>query len=921
MCPYLGLAAYDAEHAAYFCGRERLLGELVARLAGASLLVIVGPSGSGKSSALRAGLLPALASGALPGSDGWRQALLRPGERPAAELDRALREAAGAKRLVVAVDQFEEAFTACRDPAERTAFFDALVAAAQAGTLVLLALRADYYGRCAAHHDLAALAAANQVLVGAMRPDELRRAIERPAELAGLTVEPELAEALVADVAGEPGGLPLLSTTLVELWRERDGRTLRTAAYERSGGVRGAVARLAEQTYARLSPPAAQAARRILLRLAQAGDEVSFVRRRVLLAELDLERDADAATALTTLTESRLVTVDEGAAEVAHEALLHEWPRLRAWLEEDAEGRRLHAHLTSAAHDWVAAGRDPAELYRGQRLAAAADWSDAHAGDLNALEHEFVAASRAHAARDADRQRRANRRLRATVAGIAVLLAAAVVAGAVALSQRATARHAAVVADAQRLGAQALTDDRVDRGLLLARAGTALDDSVATRSSLLSELARHPAAIGVLPGTANRPNYNAISPDGRTLAIEDNAATVLLVNPMTHRLAAPPLRADGGLDFSSDGRTLAVATTSGARELTVDFVDVASGRVRRHLDLGPAPAVTDPQVSALFGPRFGELVIADVSADGPDGPPTELRRYDLARGAWEGGWRRLGGHTARVARSPNRRWLVVSDAHARRAYVLDAATLAVRHTARGDFESAIDSTGERIAEGSMGGTVRLVDARTGAVQVLTGRHEGAVNRMAFTADGRTLVTAGLDGTAFVWDVARGEVRDTLAGHRGLITDISLSPDGRTAFTSSLDGTSIAWDLAGDRRFGRPFADAPLVGGTPPALAVSPDGAQMVVSERDGTLRRWNLGRLQRSGALGRRLPVPASALAFSPDGSRLATVAAGPGRYPAHRARARRRQRPAGRAAAARARPGGLAGGGVVTRRPSRGRR
>ena len=238
-------------------------------------------------------------------------------------------------------------------------------------------------------------------------------------------------------------------------------------------------------------------------------------------------------------------------------------------------------------------------------------------------------------------------------------------------------------------------------------------------------------------------------------------------------------------------------------------MDVASGRVRRHLDLGLAPAVADPQVSPLFGPRDRELVIADVSSDGPGGPPTQLRRYDLGRGAWVGGWRRFGGHTARVARSPNRRWLVVSDERAREAYVLDTATLAVRHIARGDFVPAIDSTGERIAEGSLGGTVRLVDARTGTVRLFAGRHDGAVNRMAFTADGRTLVTAGLDGVAFVWDVAGGEVRDKLAGHRGLITDISLSPDGRTAFTSSLDGTSIAWDLAGDRRFGRPFADSPL----------------------------------------------------------------------------------------------------------------
>ena len=165
----------------------------------------------------------------------------------------------------------------------------------------------------------------------------------------------------------------------------------------------------------------------------------------------------------------------------------------------------------------------------------------------------------------------------------------------------ATARHAAVVADAQRLGAQALTDDRVDRGLLLARAGTALDDSVATRSSLLSELLRHPAAVGVLPGTGNRPNCNAISPDGRTLAIEDNAATVLLVNPMTHRLAAPPLRADGGLDFSSDGRTLASrrrARRGSSRSTSWTWRAGASAAISTSVRRPPSPTRRSARCSA-----------------------------------------------------------------------------------------------------------------------------------------------------------------------------------------------------------------------------------------------------------------------------------------------------------------------------------
>ena len=184
-----------------------------------------------------------------------------------------------------------------------------------------------------------------------MKAEDLRRAIELPSRRAGLRVEPALVDALVADVVDEPGGLPLLSTALVELWQHRDGRTLRLDAYRESGGVRGAVARIAEEAYKGFTPAQQETARRILLRLASVeGDDA--VRRRAPLAELELDTDEDARHVVTVLTDSRLVTVSEEALEVAHEALLREWPRLREWLEEDAEGRRLHGHVIRAAKEW-----------------------------------------------------------------------------------------------------------------------------------------------------------------------------------------------------------------------------------------------------------------------------------------------------------------------------------------------------------------------------------------------------------------------------------------------------------------------------------------------------------------------------------------------------------------------------------------
>ena len=245
-CPFMGLGSFGATDADVFFGRERLVAQLVAALAGSRFLAIVGPSGSGKSSALRAGLLPALAGGVLPGSEQWEQAVIRPGERvPATGL--------------VAIDQFEELFTGALDEDERAAFI-ASIAASEA--VVVVALRADFYGRCSAYPELRDLLANHHVLVGPMTADELRRTIELPAAGAGLQVERELADALVRDVSGEPGALPLLSTALVELWSERDGATLTIDAYERSGGVRGAVARMAEAAYDELDAALRPACRR-----------------------------------------------------------------------------------------------------------------------------------------------------------------------------------------------------------------------------------------------------------------------------------------------------------------------------------------------------------------------------------------------------------------------------------------------------------------------------------------------------------------------------------------------------------------------------------------------------------------------------------------------------------------------------------
>ncbi len=349
VCPFKGLAPFDESDADYYFGRERLVAELVARLVGAPLLGVVGPSGSGKSSVVRAGLMPALAGGVLPGSDTWVRVLMRPGEHPLGELQAAVSGIEGDPKVVLVVDQFEEIFTACRDEEERAVFVAELVRVAQDRHdrgLVVLAIRADHYGNCAAYPGLSGLLADNHVLVGPMRRDELRRAVELPADRAGLEVEPALVTALLDDVEEAPGALPLLSAALLDIWQRRDGRVLRQSSYLQTGGVQSAVARLAEDAYAQLDSGQQVLARSLLVRLAREGPDGGVERRRVPLAELDIQPGGDSERVFELFADRRLLTVSAGSVELAHEALLRGWPRLSGWIEEDRAGLRISRSLS-----------------------------------------------------------------------------------------------------------------------------------------------------------------------------------------------------------------------------------------------------------------------------------------------------------------------------------------------------------------------------------------------------------------------------------------------------------------------------------------------------------------------------------------------------------------------------------------------
>ncbi len=893
VCPFKGLASFEASDADYFFGRERLVAEMVARLVGAGLLGVVGPSGSGKSSAVRAGLLPALASGVLPGSEGWKRVLVLPGEHPLASLRGAL-EVSGSDdpissalarleppaKLLIAVDQFEETFVACRDEAERAAFIDALADAAErhdSRVAIVLALRADYYGACANQPRLSRLLGESQVLVGPMQPTELVLAIEGPARKAGLMVEPELVARLVEDVAGQPGGLPLLSTALLELWQHREGAAIRLTAYERTGGVEGAVARLAEEAYGTFDRDEQLAARRMLLRLAGSGERDAVVRRRVPLSELEVDRDEQAARVLEVLARSRLLTVGDETAEVAHEALLREWPRLRGWLEEDVEGRRLHRRLTDAARDWSSAEREAGGLYRGARLASALDWAAEHGSELNRLEQDFLEDSRLVSEHEAQRNRRVNRRLRTLLAGAAVVLIVAIAAGLLALDQRGDARDAAVTADAQRLGAEALTAESFENALLLARAGIELDESAATRSSLLTVLQRSPARLGTLPGTAGWPLWTvAVSPDGRLVAVAGQHDTVRIYDAASRRPLGEPYRLPEAnvpaLAFSPDGSTLAVAGFGRPDTPIVDLIDPRTRERKQRVSLPPYPSDFVAAVALVFVANGRHLIVQQRHYDSFDAPASQLTRVNLRTGTVGGRPLPVGrrGSQALSATADGRRaFLTVPQDHA--TYAIDPERLRVlKRYPVGDVAGAVRPDGRLFALGSARGGLRLLNLRSEQVRRLSGRHDAAVDSMLWTPDGRTVVSSGEDGSVIAWDVERGEVRETFSGHSEGDVDLAVSSDGRTLYSGGSDARAIVWDLAGDRRIVRPF-DAGRAFATddgdryPVELAVSPDGGTLARTNGDGAVDLIDTQTLRRRGRL-RALRGFAAAVDFSPDG-------------------------------------------------------
>ncbi|WP_406365073.1 hypothetical protein [Streptomyces sp. NBC_01546] len=920
--PYAGLSAFQPEDADRFFGRERLTGEVLAKVSDRRFLAVFGPSGSGKSSLLRAGLV------ARARATGWPVMLFTPGPHPVEEcairlaavtgetpgaLMTELRDDPVALHLrirqavidrspdvdaLIVADQFEEVFTLCRDRDERDAFITMLIAATTATTSrtrVVLGVRADFYGHCVQDPRLVEAMRDAQIAVGPMSSQELREAITRPAVLADCTVTGPLLAAVVADATGQPGALPLVSHAMAETWRRRSGSRLTLDGYLAAGGIQHALAHTAEAAYRALSPVQQDLARSLFLRLTALGDGTEDTRRRITRNELD--PNPDTTHVLESLARQRLVTLDEGCVEITHEAIIRCWPRLRGWLTEDRDRLLLHRQLTEATADWEVQDRDPHALYRGARLAAALDLAAADGSRLTSKERRFLGASQEAQAGEMAAVRRRTVRLRQLVTLLTVLVVIAATAGGLAVDSRDSAIQQRNVAIARKAAADAAEVRQQDPALSaqLNLAAYRLAATGDVRDQLMSAFATPYSSR--LTGHTSDVVSISFDPKGTVLATASWDRTVRLwdIGDAHHPVQLAVLNQPERLmsvAFGEGGRVLATAS-----ERSVRLWDVANRRAPAELSTLPDQRSAPTWVAYRPGG-----VMATGHTDGA------ARLWNVNDPRHPRLLASLPGHTGTVTSvtfSPDGRTLATTgDTTARLWDVIDPANPLLLEVLRGHTDTVVSAAfspdGRTVATGSWDRTARVWDIssspRTQPPAVLLG-HPAIVWSVAFSPDGSTLVSVG--GSTLFWDVAAPakpkrvsmvqggfyqaafspdgrmlansdrllDLRDlSLATHDDVVTSLAFGPGGHLLASASWDGTARLWQVTGGRAL---WPLSVLHGHTKfvRSVAFSPDGRTLVTASEDATVRVWDV--------TDPRMPRLASV--FTPDAGEVGGAGFGPG--------------------------------------------
>jgi WD40 repeat protein len=860
-CPWKGLSAYEPSDQWLFVGRERELRRLQRSIATSSLAGVIGASGSGKSSLIFAGLLGEAAA----------SLSMRPGPKPLEtflELRKAITATHRETIPYFVVDQLEEVFTQCDDEDERRRFLDGLCDIAESGIArVVVALRSDHYGACAPYARFADALSSSHVLLGNLGEEDFRRIVEHPAKACQLRFETDLEQLIIDEVAGEPGALPLLSHALRETWARRVGAELTIDGYESAGGVRGAIARTAETAWLALPAHQQHHVRNILLRLTATGSDLLDISRRVALSELVPLGDGDAHEALESLIRARIVIVDSGTAQIAHEAVFREWPRLRGWLEEDRSALRAVRQVEDNAATWVEAGRDSSTLYRGARLQTIMDLQ-LNDDRLSTLSHEFLLASREAqdaAAREAEesitRQKRTNRRLRVFLGVALVSFLVAATAGIIAVQKRNDAQAQSRIADARRLAAAsgAVRTDQLDLAVLLAVESRRQHDDLDTRGSLFASLTDRPglrtylnhagtvidatldptgrylANNGLLPSAVevwdlagsvpvlvqsialSDPSFEAYRLKflpGNRILVGDDAGGVSVADIKTGRLVMKSAVAHDGavwaVAMSPDGKT----AISGGEDGLVRLIDVNTG-VAVHEPLeGDGNVIQTTELSPN-----GKIL-----AVGGDGG--ELRFYDVAT------WNLIGEpmevpNAFSLAWAPDGKQFLLGTDEAIQFY---------------DFATRTQ----------LGPTINA--------------HDGTVYRMSYMAKGSEVATSGEDGRVHFWDAETHlPSRPSLVGHAAGAR-LALNEAAQLLVTGSDDGRVAVWDLTGAGGVAKAFSTPAGVS----ALAATPSGT-VVAADAGGNIVLFN----SKGEPLEPPLHVDENALnavAISDDATRVASV-------------------------------------------------
>lgn len=900
--PYRGLRKFTEDDARFFFGRTAAIQSLLntvqylvesdANRQEPDLVAVLGPSGSGKSSLVRAGLVPAIRAGQIPGSQQWPVKVMLPGPHPLDSLaetfageggwdlptlrdglrtggEKALHEligqtlaAAGQSEesvLVLVIDQFEELFTLCEDEAERRTFIDQLLYASQAignRSLIVLTMRSDFYSRVAAYKTLAETVTRQQMLVSPMTEKELREAILLPAEAVGLELEKALVETLIKDTFDAPGVLPLLQHALLELFHRRDGNLLTLEAYNEIGEVKGALAHRADGVINELTAEQQQIARRIFMRLVRPGEGSADTRRRAGFDEIITVAGnsqkvqevvkilADANLIIT----ARNPETDQAMLDVSHEALIREWPLLRHWLSENRVGLRIQQQLSQAAKDWDRRERDQDSLYRGARLLEVEEWLAANPGEINPLEHDFVEAS-VEARERAARKKEAQRRRELEQAQV------------LAEEQRQRAEEQARAAARlrrQRMGligagvvALLLAVTAVSFGLSSSRNARLASDNADLAATREAE-ARANADLAATRAAEAQANAELAATREAEARQAQAEAEQEARRALAGQLAA---QSRTGLEHQYD---LALLTSLAAYDLLQagQISDTVEAKSSILATLTQFPSLTTflqghaSPVRALASIPDGQMVAAGNDAG-------EILLWDLPSGQLIG---QLLGHEASIsdlAFSPDGRTLA-SGSGDKTIILWDTATLEQQAQLAGSEAEvtslAISPNGQILASGTNDSSITLWDVAEGQPigQPLLG-HEAEISSLAFgpasagdASAGQILASGSRDGSLVLWDVATGQpLGQPLVGHEDEVNSVAFSPTasaaGQVLASGSADGTVILWDAGTDQPLGQP-----LVGHTDYVLdlSFSPDGQTLASSSADGTFIFWDVSDRQ-----------------------------------------------------------------------------